>query len=93
MKCPKNSKYCSPTLLIKAQKSNYICSGISTNPTKYKYVVCPKCGHGKMQYGYRGWECLWTDCCFSTNEIESEDYIRHLIQLKEDIKLIKKYKI
>lgn len=60
------------------------------------YVICPKCNRGSMEYGYRGmpeWVCLWKDCCFVTNEIPSEDKIRGLINLKEGLKDIIRYKI
>ena len=36
MKCKKNSKHCSPILCIMAKGTNYVCSGVSKTPTKYK---------------------------------------------------------
>lgn len=36
MKCIKKNKHCKPSLIFKSIKNNYICSGISTKPSKFK---------------------------------------------------------
>lgn len=36
MKCPKKDKNCSPSICFVTSKKNYICSGISSKPTKFE---------------------------------------------------------
>lgn len=60
---------------------------------EHPHVICPKCGYGDMEYQRFGWQCLWRDCMFQTDELPSEDEIQKLINLKENIRLIRKYKI
>lgn len=60
---------------------------------QHPYVVCPNCGQGHMEMQQGAWTCLWNDCMFRTEEIPSEDEIQELINLKENLILIRKYKI
>jgi len=48
MKCPKKNKYCNPSICFKTIKHNYICSGISSKPTKYKKDIVWLCLKGKF---------------------------------------------
>ena len=48
MNCPKKIKNCSPTMLFAADKKNFICSGCSTAPTKYKFDKVWLCLQGKF---------------------------------------------
>jgi hypothetical protein len=44
--CPKKLKTCKSILIIKGGKNNYICSGISNTPTKYKKDIIHLCLRG-----------------------------------------------
>lgn len=60
------------------------------------FIICPKCGLGPMEPGSRGignWDCPWYDCLHSETKIPSEESIKHLINLKQDLELIERYKI
>lgn len=48
MKCPRKEKHCKPTICFKTIKRNFICSGISNKPTKYKYDIVWLCLKGKF---------------------------------------------
>ena len=47
MKCIKNRKECKPSVCFKTIKNNYICSGISRNPSHYSQDKFWLCGRGK----------------------------------------------
>lgn len=44
--CPKKSNYCFCSLILKGKDNNYICSGISKKPTKYKKDIINLCLSG-----------------------------------------------
>lgn len=46
--CPKRSKVCKPSVCFKSSKGNYICSGVSNKPTKFKEDIIWLCLKGKM---------------------------------------------
>ena len=48
MKCPKKNKYCNPSLIFKSIKNNYICSGISNKPSKFKKDYVWLCLNGAL---------------------------------------------
>ena len=50
LKCPKKIKSCQPCLLVKAsfKAGNFICSGVSTKPTKYNKDNIWLCSHGML---------------------------------------------
>ena len=48
MKCPFKNKYCTSILIFKGKKDNFICSGVSKKPTKYKEDIIWLCLKGKL---------------------------------------------
>ena len=55
------------------------------------YVRCPKCGRGDVEYRNGYWECLWRDCMHRDENIISTSRAEELIQLAENLRLLKKY--
>jgi len=48
MKCPRKEKNCKPSICFMTKKGNYICSGISTKPSKFKEDKVWLCRKGKL---------------------------------------------
>ena len=48
MKCIKKNYYCKPSICFKAKGNNFICSGISKKPSKFKEDIVWLCGKGKV---------------------------------------------
>jgi len=48
MKCPKKEKSCKPSICFMTKKGNYICSGISSKPTKFECDNVWLCLKGKV---------------------------------------------
>jgi len=46
--CPKKSKSCNPSILFITSKKNYICSGVSTKPSKFSEDNIFLCMKGKL---------------------------------------------
>jgi hypothetical protein len=46
LKCPKNNKFCTPSLCLKFNGKNFICSGINLKPSQCKtdYIKLCLCG-------------------------------------------------
>jgi len=55
MKCKKHHTYCSPVLVIPSEHGDYICSGISKKPSKYKKDTVWLCldGNGSWNNKYK----------------------------------------
>jgi len=47
MKCPQHRKVCKPSICFMSDKANYICSGISSKPSKYQKDCVWLCLKGK----------------------------------------------
>jgi hypothetical protein len=48
MKCPKKDKNCKPSICFKTIKNNFICSGVSFKPSKFKEDNIWLCLRGKL---------------------------------------------
>ena len=78
--CPKKNKYCNQSICFVTSKSNYICSGVSTKPTKYDKDNIWLCLRGalsktnlEMTYGEAlGIISVLTASLLSFNELNKE---------------------
>lgn len=52
MKCNRKEKYCKPSLCFKTIKNNYICSGVSSKPTKFNEDTVWLCLNGALSKTY-----------------------------------------
>jgi len=65
MKCKKSNKNCTPSFLIEGKNNNFICSGICSKPSQYKYDLVWLCLNGELSK--RKIEMTFTEALYLIN--------------------------